>query len=533
MKDNLVLNGVERAEYALRALYRSYGFTQYKMSKFEEYDLYAKNKDFLVSDNVITFTDTDGKLLALKPDVTLSIIKNSKDDLFGVQKVFYNENVYRVSKGTRSFKELMQVGLECIGDIDEKEVCEVLSLAVKSLKTLSNEFVLDISHLGVINAVMDYAGLSVAGRKEFLEFLSQKNAQGVSMVCQKENLLGESKEILEKLVNLYGNPEQVLDNLNSIDIESVKDGVKQLNSIVLLLKKQGFEGKINIDFSVVSDINYYNGVVFKGFVSGIPASILSGGCYDNLMQKMARKSKAIGFAVYLDELEKLCDTDRDLDSDISSMKEENKSTLNVALPKGRLGEKVYAMFEKAGFPCPSIKESNRKLIFENQEVGVRYFWVKPSDVAIYVERGAADIGVAGKDILLEYRPEVYELLDLNMGKCDMAVASKKDFADDRTRTLTVATKFTNIAKEYYAKQGRDIDIIHLNGSIEIAPILGLSDVIVDIVETGATLKENDLVVVEKFLPISARLIANKANFKFKSKKIQKIMTSLEKETVKL
>ena len=149
MKDNLVLNGVERAEYALRALYRSYGFTQYKMSKFEEYDLYAKNKDFLVSDNVITFTDTDGKLLALKPDVTLSIIKNSKDDLFGVQKVFYNENVYRVSKGTRSFKELMQVGLECIGDIDEKEVCEVLSLAVKSLKTLSNEFVLDISHLAL------------------------------------------------------------------------------------------------------------------------------------------------------------------------------------------------------------------------------------------------------------------------------------------------------------------------------------------------------------------------------------------------
>jgi ATP phosphoribosyltransferase len=205
-----------------------------------------------------------------------------------------------------------------------------------------------------------------------------------------------------------------------------------------------------------------------------------------------------------------------------------KNMLNVALPKGRLGEKVYAMFEEAGFPCPSIKENNRKLIFENKEVGVRYFWVKPSDVAIYVERGAADIGVAGKDILLEYRPDVYELLDLDMGKCSMAVAAKSDFIDDRKRTLTVATKFTNIAKEYYAKQGRDIDIIHLNGSIEIAPILALSDVIVDIVETGATLKENNLVVVEKFLPISARLIANKANFKFKSEIIEKIMLSLNK-----
>ena len=207
--------------------------------------------------------------------------------------------------------------------------------------------------------------------------------------------------------------------------------------------------------------------------------------------------------------------------------------LNVALPKGRLGEKVYDMFEKAGFPCPSIKENNRKLIFENKEVGVRYFWVKPSDVAIYVERGAADIGVAGKDILLEYNPDVYELLDLNIGKCDMAVAAKSGFVDDRNKTLTVATKFTNIAKKYYGSQGREIDIIHLNGSIELAPILELSDVIVDIVETGATLKENKLEVVEKFLPISARLIANKANFKFKSDKIEKIMASLKIQTENL
>ncbi len=204
--------------------------------------------------------------------------------------------------------------------------------------------------------------------------------------------------------------------------------------------------------------------------------------------------------------------------------------LSVALPKGRLGEKVYAMFERAGFECPSIKENNRKLIFENQDLGVRYFWVKPSDVAIYVERGAADVGVAGKDILLEYRPDVYELLDLKIGKCDMAVASKAEFKDDRKRTLTVATKFTNIAKSYYSAQGRDIDIIHLNGSIELAPILGLSDVIVDIVETGATLKENNLVVVEKFQPISARLIANKANFKFKSQQIEKILQSLKQQT---
>ncbi len=203
-----------------------------------------------------------------------------------------------------------------------------------------------------------------------------------------------------------------------------------------------------------------------------------------------------------------------------------KKMLNVALPKGRLGEKVYGMFEKAGFECPSIKENNRKLIFENEEVGVRYFWVKPSDVAIYVERGAADIGVAGKDILLEYEPDIYELLDLNIGKCRMCVAAKDDFRDNTQRTLKVATKFSNIAKHYYISKGRDIDIIHLNGSIEIAPILGLSDVIVDIVETGTTLKENNLKVFEEIIPISARLIANKSSYKFKNQSIDKIVKDI-------
>ena len=209
-----------------------------------------------------------------------------------------------------------------------------------------------------------------------------------------------------------------------------------------------------------------------------------------------------------------------------------KKMLNVALPKGRLGEKVYDMFEKAGFECPSIKEESRKLIFENEAAGVRYFWVKPSDVAIYVERGAADIGVAGKDILLEYSPDVYELLDLDIGKCRVAVDAPDGFKDNPKRALRVATKFANIAKAHYTKKGREIDIIHLNGSIELAPILSLSDVIVDIVETGRTLKENGLSVVEDIVPISARLIANKASTKFKGEIIEKVRQGLYEETRK-
>lgn len=201
--------------------------------------------------------------------------------------------------------------------------------------------------------------------------------------------------------------------------------------------------------------------------------------------------------------------------------------INIALPKGRLGDKVYDMFERAGFECPSIKEKSRKLIFENAEAGVRYFWVKPSDVAIYVERGAADIGVVGKDILMEDKTSVYELLDLGVGKCRMAVAGPKGFSYDRDNELRVATKFVNVAREFYASSGTDIDIIRLNGSIELAPILGLSDVIVDLVETGTTLRENNLEVIEEIAQISARLIANKASFKFKTSQIEHIVQKLE------
>ena len=203
--------------------------------------------------------------------------------------------------------------------------------------------------------------------------------------------------------------------------------------------------------------------------------------------------------------------------------------INIALPKGRLGEKAYAMLKNSGYECPAIEDPGRKLIFENPAKMVRYFWVKPSDVAIYVERGAADLGIVGKDILLEYEPEVYELLDLKMGKCRMAVAGKKDFREPVGQTLKVATKFPNITRNFYAGKCRDIDIIHLNGSIELAPILGLSHVIVDIVETGTTLRENNLAVHEEIVPISARLIANVASYQFKDAQINAIRESLQKQ----
>uniref|UniRef100_UPI004055D7E7 ATP phosphoribosyltransferase n=1 Tax=Agathobacter sp. TaxID=2021311 RepID=UPI004055D7E7 len=560
--NNLFLNFNEKIIFTLRTLYRECGYTPYKMSKFEEYDFYARNKDFLISDNVITFTDTTGKLMALKPDVTLSIIKNIKEQPGEVQKVFYNENVYRISEGNGAFKELMQMGLECFGDIDTENICEVITLAGKSLKSISSASVLELSHLGLLTDIIDEFAISPGDKATIFKYISGKNMHELLAFCNTLSIPSEKTECLKTILTSGGTAQNTLAALSVILENNIKsDALAQLQSIIQSLDAD-IADMLRIDFSVVSDINYYNGIVFKGFIEGIPFSVLSGGQYDKLMQKMHRKSGAIGFAVYLDVLERLNHAgfenfDKKSTTDINnfigessrnlkkdSAKEGGNKTasscelskeapmLNIALPKGRLGEKVYDMFEKAGFECPSIKENSRKLIFENKEKGVRYFWVKPSDVAIYVERGAADIGVAGKDILLEYEPDVYELSDLDIGKCRMAVAAKKDFMDDTQRTLQVATKFTNIARQYYRSKGREIDIIHLNGSIEIAPILGLSDVIVDIVETGTTLKENNLEVIETIVPISARLIANKARYKFKSKQIETIVEKIQSMEIK-
>ena len=519
INDNLLLNS-EKIILALRGLYSAFGYEPYRMSKFEEYDLYAKNKQFLVSDSVITFTDNDGKLMALKPDVTLSIIKNSKLNTDEIKKVYYSENVYRPANGTDSFKEIMQTGLECFGAITIKEITEVILLAAESLTLLSDNCVLDVSDIGVINSIIADFPLSAMAKKKLLTAIGGKNSHEITALCAENGVKTEDAEFLTELLKIGGN---IKDATKELIIIAEKYGktklVKDLKNILEILSKSKFASILRLDFSVTGDVNYYNGIVFKGFISGVPTAVLSGGQYDNLMRKMHKKSKAIGFAVYTDALD---NSEVSLGSNANDLSDE---FLNIALPKGRLGEKVYALFAKAGYECPSVLEPNRKLIFENPEKKVRYFWVKPSDVAIYVERGAADIGVAGKDILLEYSPDVYELIDLKAGKCKMAVAAKSDFVDNKTKTLRVATKFAHIAKDFYRSAGRDIDIIKLNGSIEIAPILGLSDVIVDIVETGETLKENNLVVIDSIVPISARFIANKSASKFKERAIK---TAVEK-----
>ncbi len=515
--DQSILKNDEKAIFTLRSLYQGKGYRRFRMSKFEEYDLYSANKEMLVSEGVITFNDTDGRLLALKPDVTLSIIKNSLAENKKVEKLYYNENVYRISDDSHSYKEIMQTGVECIGDIGECDIKEVVLLAAESLEAICDDYKLCISDVALVEGLLKDNGIENALYSQVFAALEDKNFHALEGI-----LGGDALYAVSKLFSVGKTSGEIYEDIKSaIKSEETFLALERLKAIADALDTE-FAGRAVIDFSVTSG-GYYSGVIFKGYINGIASKVLSGGQYDKLLKKMGKNASAIGFAVYLDTLDRRMDTDE---------KGDDKTFINVALPKGRLGEKVYDIFENAGFDCPSIKENNRKLVFENEEVGIRFFWVKPSDVAIYVERGAADIGVVGKDILLEYSPDVYELLDMNIGKCRMAVAAKKDFCDDDSKVLRVATKFSNVAKKYYGERSRDIDIIHLNGSIELAPLLNLSDVIVDIVETGKTLLENDLVPYETIFDISARLVSNKSSYSFKTQKIEKIRKALAKQVMK-
>lgn len=302
MIDEKLLKSEERAIFNLRSLYRKYGYAPFKMSKFEEYDLYVRNKDFLVSDRVITFNDTNGKLMALKPDVTLSIIKNSDDTPNEKKKVFYNENVYRISKNTHRYKEIMQAGLECIGDLDFYDIYEVISLAAETLAQISDSFVLNVSHLGFLQKILadicDDAGFA----EKAIKLIEEKNGHDLVKLCKEYGVEDEKSRTLSTIISASGERNKVLSQIEKI---CSGENLNELRTISEMLDTSPYSDKILFDFSVVNNMNYYSGFVFRGFVDGICDGVLAGGQYDRMMKKMGRKSGAIGFALYLDLLEQL------------------------------------------------------------------------------------------------------------------------------------------------------------------------------------------------------------------------------------
>ena len=332
-----LLKREEKAIFSLRSLYKQYGYLPFKMSKFEEYDLYVRNKDFLIGDNFITFNDTNGKLLALKPDVTLSIIKNTVDEEGCKQKVYYNENVYRVSSGTHQFKEIMQTGLECIGDIDVFDIFEVVYLAAKSLDTISSDFVLDISHIGVFSAVLDEASDNKLFKKEAARLVSEKNSHELHVLCDKYQISPDKEKQIEAFVGIYGNMREVISRLSEICItDKEREALSEFTVLCELLSATEFADKIRVDFSVINNMAYYNGIVFKGFLNGICESVLSGGCYDPLMRRIGRKSSAIGFAIYVDLLENFESSSESFDVDVLLLYSEKTDSARILKAKSAI-----------------------------------------------------------------------------------------------------------------------------------------------------------------------------------------------------
>lgn len=339
------LSNNERVVFNLRSLFNNRGYSQYKMSKFEEYDLYVKNKDFLISDSVITFTDTNGKLMALKPDVTLSIIKNSKDEPDSIKKLYYDENVYRISKGTNSFKEITQIGLETFGNITSYNICEVLTLACKSLKSISENCVLDVSHLGIITALLEKLDVPTSSYSEVFRCISEKNPHELVSICGELGLSYEYTELLKVIASTSGKSSAILsmlkNKLNGVIDTQILDEFEEILNCV----EEDVRDMIRVDFSVISDTHYYNSIVFKGFIEGIPTSVLSGGQYDKLMAKMKRKSGAIGFAVYLDMLDILDENTNDYDVDVVLLYDQTArlSTINDQVTSlNSIGKSVFA-----------------------------------------------------------------------------------------------------------------------------------------------------------------------------------------------
>ena len=495
----------EQATFRLRALYEQAGYRKYRASRFEEYALYQEYQRFLPDAQVITFTDLDGKLRAIKPDVTLSIAKTAQPAAGECKRFYYNEEVCRPSRESHTFQTIHQMGLESMGAVDADEQAAVVRLALQRLDALH---------------------VPAEARAKLLDFLRAKNAHELRTAALAAGLDESAAAALTGLLDLHGPLGATLTAARAAcRCETQRAALEELQALQNALGEAGRGTRL--DLSMADEMEYYNGLVFTGYVAGIPCAVLKGGRYDYLMQRFTPGANAIGFAIYLDELERLA-------APLPPVQQQGreKSWLNIALPKGRLGDKAYKLLAGAGYSATEDYNDTRKLVVENPDACVRYFLVKPSDVAIYVEHGAADIGIVGKDILTESGADVYELLDTGMGKCRMCVAGPAGFTDDESRALRVATKFVNIARDHYERRGRDIDIVKLNGSIELAPILGLSDVIVDIVETGTTLKENDLTVIEEFMPISARFIANKASYKFKYAQLTELLNKMKEALAK-
>ena len=517
---------MKSVEEGLVSVFREAGYRQIMTPTFEYYDLFAGDGISAGTEEMYKLIDKNGQLMVLRPDATIPIARmvathyKEGDDAL---KLMYVTNVFRTADFRKGEKrEFKQAGIEYFGSNCAATDASVIETAIAALrKIVGSDMKAEIGDAGYFNglmeALMEIPGFSEKAQAQLRELVECKNIPGLNKFAEENDIPDSIREVLLALPFLYGTPQRILERAEALALnDMMKAAVENVRQICGLIKDSEC---ISIDMGLINKLEYYSGMIFKVYLKKTGVIVGSGGRYDKLMKKFGRDIPAVGFGLNVDTL---------VESRKNSEKSEDEDVLTIALGKGRLADITFQKFEEAGIHFPDYTKESRKLIFEDETGRFRIIFVKAVDVGIYVEKGACDVGVIGKDTLLESGSDVFEMMDLGYGKCIFAVAALKGFRFDPKKKLRVATKYPSVAKNYFAGFGRSIEVTKINGSVELAPIVGLSDVIVDIVETGNTLRENGLEVVEKIEDISARFIVNRASLKTKQERVSEIMSALQK-----
>ena len=522
-RDRLFAECVDRrkVQNALIELFSDNGYAEISTPEIEYYDLFVQSGNPLPQENFLKIVDRSGKIMVMRPDCTAPIARVAATKLKAVplpQRLYYNETVFRSGQAHKGGStEIAQCGVELIGSAGQQADVEVISLAVEALKAVSpHAFHIELGHVGLFRALADEMEMGAAKTEQMRLLIEGKHFAALN------DLLAPYQDkpayaVMSKLSQLFGSTE-VLDEAERL--VGKREEVEYLRTLYTVLKEKGCEQYVRFDLGLVHQIDYYTGVVFRGYVEGAGAPVLSGGRYDNLVEKFGRTAPAIGFAVDADAVA-AC---------LSQMQAPTEHRLRIALTKGRLQDKSVELFERAGLDCTPIRNPGRRLIHSIPNYGLDAVLAKAPDVITYVEHGVCDMGIVGKDTILEKGSSFYEVLDLGFGKCRFALAVKdgSDFYGTY-KTRRIATKYPEVARTFFENKGMDVEIIKIEGSVELAPILDLADAIVDIVETGATLRENGLVPIEDVAQVSARLIVNTASMKLYKNEILDFISKCETE----
>lgn len=519
-----------KIETAAREVFARHGYHVVQPPMFEYYDVY--DAAVTKAENMFKFFDNNGRMLALRPDLTTSVARMAATKPLGElpYRIAYSGSAFRNDEtfSNDRRREFSQAGIELIGNGGTDADAEVIEIAVEALLRFGlKDFQIDLGHADYYKGLAETAGLDPVLSDKLRANINDKDFVAIEGLLSETEIDPELKKAFAELPKMFGGIETAIEAAkNPIIGQKSRAALENLIQVYEILKEKGLEKYISTDLGMVPNLDYYTGIIVKGFAKGVAFPVCSGGRYDNLTEKFGRTLPATGIAIGIERVMTAL-------SDIRERVDENASEyITVALAKGRLAELSVNIFEKHGFDVKEIKSKTRKLIFTDEKNKFRFILVKASDVPVYVEYGAADIGIVGKDTLLESGKDIYEIMDLGFGKCRMAVAGPSEMRDKLVgrNIMRVASKYPRIARDYFHRvKGQTVDIIKLNGSVELGPLVGLSDVIVDIVESGKTLEENGLEVLEDVCELSARLVVNRVSLKMHRERILRLMTDIKTE----